>query len=152
MIKNRIHSIAARLVDAQAVTSADLRDIHAALGEIPYLTRDEAQSLITVERMIDGRCEGWEAFLTEALVAHLVWEIRPSGRVPRSDAEWLIDELDQMPERSRARARRIARAVICEAESADEALVAFALGADAGIACRAPATPVPAWAIEAIAC
>ncbi len=152
MIKNRIRSIAERLIDAQAVTSADLHAIYEALGEIAFVEREEVETLLAVERMIDGRCECWEAFLADAVVSHVVWDVRPTGRVPRADAEWLIGELSRLPERSQARGRRIARAVICEAESADEALVAFALGADAEVACRAPATAVPAWAIEAIAC
>jgi hypothetical protein len=152
MINNRIHSITARMIDAQAVTTADLHEINETLGDILFLSREEVSELLTVERMVDGRCETWEAFLTEAIASHLVWEVRPTGRVTRSDAEWLIDALSHLPERSQARGRRIARAVICEADSADEALVAFALGADAEVACRAPATAVPAWAIEAIAC
>jgi hypothetical protein len=152
MINNRIHSITARVIDAQAVTRDDLHEIHQALGDILFLSRDEVVELLTVECMIDGRCEDWEAFLTEAVAAHVVWEVRPTGRVTRADAEWLIDALSRLPERSQARGRRIARAVICEADAADESLVAFALGADAEVACRAPATAVPAWAIEAIAC
>lgn len=152
MINNRIRSITARIIDAQAVTSDDLHQIHSALGDILSFSRDEIIELLTVERMVDGRCENWEAFLAEALSSHLVWEMRPTGRVTRQDAEWLIGELSRLPERSQARGRRIARGVICEADSADEALVAYALGADADVACQAPATVVPGWAIEAIAC
>jgi len=89
-------------------------------------SRDEADVLIALDRAVYDKDEGWAPFLIQAVVDFVVWSSRPTGRVERDTAEWLVSSLGcgSGPTRN---AVAIAFEVIREAESSDEALVAFVM-------------------------
>ena len=89
-------------------------------------SRDETDVLIALDRAIYDKDGDWAPFLIQAVVDFVVWSSRPTGRVERDAAEWLVSSLScgSGPTRN---AIAIAFEVIREAESSDEALVAFVM-------------------------
>jgi hypothetical protein len=130
MSSHRIRPITKRLVEVQAVTSDDLRSLMTSIDNDDCFTREEVEDIIAIDRVVDGRCVGWQEFVTRTVVAHVVWERRPTGYVRGEDAAWLMVQLGGEAAPAGSRARALARAVVSEAEGADESLIAFAMGAE----------------------
>lgn len=130
MRHNRIRQFTIRLVETQAVTRDDLRAIKRLVAMGDCYTREEIEDILAIDRVISGRCDGWQDFVTDVVVAHLVWESRPTGYVRAEDAAWLMAQLGGQAAPAGGRARALAQAVIREAQSADESLIAFAMGAE----------------------
>jgi hypothetical protein len=89
-------------------------------------SRDEADLLIALDRALQDKDESWTAFMVQAVVDFAVWSSRPTGRIDRETAEWLIASLGCGSGPSNT-AVRIAFEIVCEAEGSDEALVAFVM-------------------------
>ncbi len=104
-------------------------DIHALRRDIlpnGLETRDEADLLIALDRALYEKDESWSAFMVQAIVDFVVWSSRPTGRVDRETAEWLIASLGCGSGPSDL-AVRIAFEIVREAEASDESLVAFVM-------------------------
>jgi hypothetical protein len=136
MTSHRLRQITKRLVEVQAVTCEDILCLVRAVDNDDAYTRSEVEDILAIDRVVDGRCEGWQEFVTRTVVAHLVWDSRPTGFVRGEDAAWLMAQLGGEAARPGSRARALARAVVTEAEGADESLIAFAMGAEPGDALR----------------
>ena len=89
-------------------------------------TRDEADVLIALDRALHEKDESWSAYMLQTVVDFVVWSSRPTGRVDRDTAEWLIASLGCGTGPSEI-AVAIAFEVVREAEASDEALVAFVM-------------------------
>ncbi|NNM72895.1 hypothetical protein [Enterovirga aerilata] len=89
-------------------------------------TRDEADVLIALDRALHEKDESWGAFLVQTVVDFVVWSSRPTGRVDRETAEWLIASLGCGAGPTKT-AVTIAFEIVREAETSDEALVAFVM-------------------------
>jgi hypothetical protein len=89
-------------------------------------SRDEADLLIALDRALQDKDESWTAFMVQAVVDFAVWSSRPTGRIDRDTAEWLIASLGCGTGPSDT-AVRIAFEIVREAEGSDEALVAFVM-------------------------
>ena len=144
----QLRSISIRLFETGTIRPEDVTELRRTIGD-GFITREDAEVLLAIERRARAHCAEWSAFLAETIAAHLVWERRPTGYVPPDDAAWLLACLTAEGEPT-PNARALAFAVVCEAEGADESLVAFALGADAASAMSA-ASDTPAARLRAVA-
>ena len=89
-------------------------------------TRDEADVLIALDRAVAEKDEAWSAFVIQAVVDFVVWTSRPTGRVDRDTAEWLVASLG-CGTGPTAVANAIAFEVVRECEASDQVLVAFVM-------------------------
>jgi hypothetical protein len=89
-------------------------------------TRDEADVLIALDRALHEKDDSWSAYMLQTVVDFVVWSSRPTGRVDRDTAEWLIASLGCGTGPSEI-AVAIAFDIIREAEASDEALVAWVM-------------------------
>lgn len=94
-------------------------------------TRDEADLLIALDRAVAEKDCAWSAFVIQAVVDFVVWTSRPTGRVDRETAEWLVGSLGCGSGPTDV-AMAIAFEAIRESEAADERLVAFVMGSIGG--------------------
>lgn len=104
-------------------------DVHALRRDVlpnGVETRDEADVLIALDRALHDKDESWHPFLVQAVVDFAVWASRPTGRVDRETADWLIASLGCGTGPS-GTAVAIAFEIVREAEASDEALVAFVM-------------------------
>lgn len=90
MNTNRIHHVIVRTIEKQAIAVADVREMQDLTEEGGFITREEAEDLFRAERMVPVACDSWGEFFVEALVAHVVWERRPTGRITGEDVDWLM--------------------------------------------------------------
>jgi hypothetical protein len=121
-LESFIHGTMARGEIARANVHALRRDVLPCGIE----TRDEADVLIALDRALHDKDESWNAFLRETIVDFVVWSSRPTGRVDRETAEWLIASLGCGSGPSPL-AVEIAFEIVREAETSDELLVAFVM-------------------------
>lgn len=127
MNANRISKIVVRAVEKQSMTNDDVRELRQAVEEGGFVTREEAEDLMRVERLVPTTNWAWSEFFIETLTAHLVWERRPTGRILQDDTEWLLDLVDQ-PRASRAPNMRILLfSLVSEAEEVDPRLIRRAM-------------------------
>ena len=104
-------------------------DVHALRRDVlpnGIETRDEADLLIALDRALPEKDESWHGFMIQTVVEFVVWSSRPTGRVDRETAEWLIASLGCGTGPSET-AVAIAFEVVREAEGSDEALVAWVM-------------------------
>ena len=104
-------------------------DVHALRRDVfpnGIETRDEADLLIALDRALPEKDATWRIFIIQAVVDFVVWSSRPTGRVDRDSAEWLIASLGCGTGPSET-AVAIAFEIIREAEASDEALVAWVM-------------------------
>ncbi len=104
-------------------------DVHALRRDVlpnGIETRDEADLLIALDRALPEKDESWHGFMIQTVVEFVVWSSRPTGRVDRETAEWLIASLG-CGTGPRETAVAIAFEVVREAEGSDEALVAWVM-------------------------
>jgi len=121
-IESFIHNAMGRGEIARADVHALRRDVFPNGIE----TRDEADLLIALDRALPEKDESWRGFLIQTVVEFVVWSSRPTGRVDRETAEWLIASLGCGTGPSET-AVAIAFEIVCEAEGSDEALVAWVM-------------------------
>ena len=113
-------------VEQGEITRADTRLLQRDILPNGVSNRDEADVLIALDRAVHDKDASWDAFVSQTIVAYVVWTCRPTGRVDADTAEWLVRSLE-CGTGPTAVAVAIAFEVVCECEAADEALVAFVL-------------------------
>jgi hypothetical protein len=126
MIKTSLHSFAERIVDARAITAEDVKLLQRAILEDGICTREEGDVLIALDRVSRASDPSWEAVLVAAVVDFAVWGSRPTGYVDQDTARWLAASL-ACGVGPTDTARRIAFEIVKEAQSVDDALLAFAM-------------------------
>ena len=126
MIRWALESFINNAMGRGEISRADVHTLRRDILPNGIETRDEADVLIALDRALHDKDEIWASFMVQAIVDFVVWSSRPTGRVDRDTAEWLIASLGCGTGPS-ATAVRIAFEIVREAESSDEALVAFVM-------------------------
>lgn len=93
--------------------------------------RDEADMLVALDRAIPSKDASWSAFAIQTVVDFVVWTSRPTGRIDRETAEWLVASLGCGTGPTDV-ALAIAFETVRESDGADERLLAFVMRSAAG--------------------
>lgn len=136
MISQALRAFAAKIVTKNAIDAEDLRFLREAILPFGVTTREDADTLIALERALGPSSPpAFADYLLAEIVDFSVWGSRPTGYIDADTARWLVESLSCGTGPS-ALAVRIAFEVVREAQSSDEKLVAFVLKAasSAGVA------------------
>ena len=124
--QSRLHAAAIRCIELQQVDERAVSAMARAVSEGGFITRAEAEDLMRIERDVAETCEGWRDFFVVTMVAHLVWECRPAGRVAPADIVWLAGQLGQPRPGAAAVLGEFMVELVREASDSAEALVELA--------------------------
>jgi hypothetical protein len=108
------------------ISRADVRVLQRDILPNGIGSRDEADVLIALDRAVHDKDPAWSAYAVSAVVQFVVWASRPTGRVDRETAQWLVQSLGCGMGPTEV-ALAIAFEIVRESEGSDEALVAFVL-------------------------
>ncbi|WP_158673443.1 hypothetical protein [Bosea sp. FBZP-16] len=108
------------------IDDEDVRILQREILHEVVLTRDIIDVLVALDRAVADKSPLFADVLLAFCVDFAVWESRPTGRIDRDKAHWLVTTLSA-GEGPTPLAQKIAFEVVREAESCDEALVGFAL-------------------------
>ncbi len=117
-----------RVVEAGTLTRKDLRVLSSEILPYGLSCRDEADLLLALDRTVVSEPD-FAGFLISEIVDFVVWTSRPTGVVDAELGAWLAMSIAGRTGPTPTGAR-IAREVIREADSTDDALIAFALQAN----------------------
>lgn len=121
--------------EVMARKSISIDDVHRLNDDVMadgVMTREEADVLIALDRVVPNQCEQWGDTLAALLVDFVVWGARPTGMVRSEDAEWLATSLGAGGGPTK-NALRIAFEIVREAHQVDEVLLSFIMrGLDGG--------------------
>jgi hypothetical protein len=131
MIKASLEIFVQSVMAAGEITLADVRVLQRDVLPDGVWDRDEADTLIALDRAVASKHCSWSAFAIQAVVDFVVWTSRPTGYVDGETARWLVASLSAGSGPS-AVAQAIAFDVVREAERADEALLAFVMRSAGG--------------------
>jgi hypothetical protein len=126
MIKNSLRAFVERALENKRIAQGDVRKLRRDILPDGIVSREEADTLIVLERAISDCDAAFGDYLVTAVVDFAVWGARPTGYVDRDTARWLATTLS-CGEGPTGTATRIAFEVVKEAEEVDEALLSFAL-------------------------
>lgn len=118
-----------RIAEAGRITRADLRILAGEILPDGITSRDEADLLIALDRVVVDADDSFTAFLVAGIVDFAVWGERPTGFIDRAIAGWLAASLGAGAGPT-ATGARIAMEIVREAQNSDELLIAFALEAN----------------------
>lgn len=135
--QSRLRDLAIRCIELQQVDERTVSAMARAVAEGGFVTRAEAEDLMRIERDVAETCEGWRDFFVVTLVAHLVWECRPTGRVAPADIVWLAGQLAQPRPGAAAVLGEFMVELVREATDSAEALIELAFAEN-----RAPRSAV----------
>ena len=126
MIRWALERFVSAAMERGEISRADVNSLRREILSDGIESRDEADVLIALDRALHDKDESWAAFLVEMVVDFVVWSSRPTGRVDRETAEWLVASLGCGTGPSET-AVAIAFEIVREAEGSDEALVAWVM-------------------------
>lgn len=133
---NRVHNVIVRIIEKQSIAVADVRDLQDLTEEGGFITREEAEDLFRAERMVPVACDSWGEFFVEALVAHVVWERRPTGRISGDDVDWLIAQAALPRNGACERWGLLLLTLVQNAVESDERLLSLVLAENAALGLR----------------
>jgi hypothetical protein len=136
MFSNRIRHVIIRVIEKQVIAVCDVRDLQALTEEGGFITREEAEALFRAERMVPVSCDSWGEFFVEALVAHLVWERRPTGRITGDDVDWLIAQAALPRNGACERLGQLLLSLVQNSVESDERLLSLLLAENAALGAR----------------
>ena len=84
----------ALIADTSDVSRGDVASLHRHLFADCSIDRAEAESLFDLDRAALSRCDAWTSFFIQAVTDHVVWGVRPTGRLDEGQAEWLVAQVD----------------------------------------------------------
>lgn len=149
MINSSLEMFCNRIVAAGSITREDVSELSSTVLPDGAMTREEIDMLVALDRAVADTHPAWGDLLVATAVEFAVWSERSTGRVDAEAAAWLRATIG-CGAGPTANGARIAVEVVREAESVDEALIAFALDANRWL--RAPQgalTPRPAMPLAA---
>ncbi len=142
MIGHELREFVDHVMDRRVIDDEDVRILQRDILHEVVLTRDIIEVLVALDRAVADKSPLFADVLLAFCVDFAVWESRPTGRIDRDKAHWLVTTLSA-GEGPTPLAQKIAFEVVREAEACDEALVGFALRkADARIATASTALRV----------
>ncbi|RXT57272.1 hypothetical protein B6S44_02220 [Bosea sp. Tri-44] len=126
MIGHELREFVDRVMDRHVIDDEDVRVLQREILHEVVLTRDIIDVLVALDRAVADKSPLFADVLLAFCVDFSVWESRPTGKIDRDKAHWLVTTLSagQGPT---PLAQKIAFEVVREAEICDEALVSFAL-------------------------
>jgi hypothetical protein len=126
MIGHELREFVDRVMDRHVIDDEDVRVLQREILHEVVLTRDIIDVLVALDRAVADKSPLFADVLLAYCVDFSVWESRPTGKIDRDKAHWLVTTLSagQGPT---PLAQKIAFEVVREAEACDEALVSFAL-------------------------
>jgi hypothetical protein len=127
MTHNRISTLVIRAIEKQSVSDVDVGLLRNALEEGGCITADEAEALLRIERLVGDACDAWGPFFIDTITAHVVWECRPTGRVTKDQADWVIGQIDQPRSAPNRLVSVLLASLVSEAVEVDERLLMRAL-------------------------
>ena len=77
------------------VTLDDVTRLRREIFADDIVTAEVAAALFVLERTATEKVPEWTALFVEAITAHVVWQIRPTGIVNEAQGEWLIMQADR---------------------------------------------------------
>jgi len=129
MINLSLQVFCNRIVAAGRITHQDVRALTRHVLPDGLTSRDEADMLIALDRCVTATDDAFADYLVASVVDFAVWGERPTGYIDADVARWLVASLRNGSGPTLV-AARIAREVVREAQTSDEALIAFALAAN----------------------
>jgi hypothetical protein len=115
-----------RALDEKRVRFGELRRLQRNILPEGITSREEAEILIALDHTLATSDKQWIDYLTSAIRQFVVQRSGEPGQVDHATAEWLVNVLSDC--RSPKTAVRIAKEIVCEAESVDPDLLALAHG------------------------
>src|SRR4051794_11341220 len=85
----------------------DLRRLQRDILPARLITREQAEVLIALDKLVDKADRAWRAYLIAAVRDFAIWGLPPAGRIDRNKAEWLIAALSSGGPTARLIAREI---------------------------------------------
>jgi hypothetical protein len=89
----RLHVVG--LACAPVVLDCDVEHLWSLTFNHEVITRDVIEALFVIEAGVPIKCPSWAAFLTETVAHFAIWEMRPTGVISGSMAEWLVGLVDR---------------------------------------------------------
>ena len=126
MIGHELREFVDHVMDRRVIDDEDVRILQREILHEAVLTRDIIDVLVALDRAVADKSPLFADVLLAFSVDFSVWESRPTGRIDREKAHWLVTTLSA-GDGPTPLAQKIAFEVVREAESCDEALVSFAL-------------------------
>lgn len=126
MIGHELREFVDHVMDRRVIDDEDVRILQREILHEAVLTRDIIDVLVALDRAVADKSPLFADVLLAFCVDFSVWESRPTGRIDRDKAHWLVTTLSA-GDGPTPLAQKIAFEVVREAESCDEALVSFAL-------------------------
>lgn len=126
MIGHELREFVDHVMDRHVIDDEDVRILQREILHEVVLTRDIIDVLVALDRAVADKSPLFADVLLAFCVDFSVWESRPTGRIDRDKAHWLVTTLSA-GDGPTPLAQKIAFEVVREAESCDEALVGFAL-------------------------
>lgn len=126
MIGHELREFVDHVMDRRVIDDEDVRILQREILHEVVLTRDIIDVLVALDRAVSDKSPLFADVLLAFCVDFSVWESRPTGRIDRDKAHWLVTTLSA-GDGPTPLAQKIAFEVVREAESCDEALVSFAL-------------------------
>ena len=131
MITWALETFTADVMDRGRLGRDDVRRLQRDILPNGVENRDEADVLIALDRAVPSKDPTWSAFAIQTVVDFVVWTSRPTGRIDRETAEWLVGSLGCGTGPTDV-ALAIAFEAVRESDGADERLVAFVMRSTAG--------------------
>jgi hypothetical protein len=126
MIGHELREFVDHVMDRRVIDDEDVRVLQREILNEVVLTRDIIDVLVALDRAVADKSPLFADVLLAFCVDFALWESRPTGRIDRDKAHWLVTTLSA-GDGPTPLAQKIAFEVVREAESCDEALVSFAL-------------------------
>src|SRR5262245_58997916 len=93
MIKNSLREFIDGALDSGIIGEGDVARLHREILPNGITSREEAEVLISLDRALLRKCEMWNNTFVGSLVNFAVWASRPTGKIDREMAIWLITML-----------------------------------------------------------
>jgi hypothetical protein len=119
-----LETFATKMMAKGRITFGDVCRLRRDILPDGVTSREEAELLLQVDRVV-GRADGsWVEWLAGAIVEFAVWSERPTGHVNTEAADWLALELLRRGPLTKA-GRRITREIQLEAETVAEPMASL---------------------------
>jgi hypothetical protein len=105
----------------------DLRELQRDILADGITSRNDADALIGLDQAVGATAaSGWADYFVASLVEFVVWTSRPTGQVGEEEARWAVASLS-LGHGPTENGLRAAFEIVREAQTVDEALLAFAM-------------------------
>jgi hypothetical protein len=126
MIKNSLREFIDYSLDSGIIGENEVARLHREILPDDLTSREEAEVLVSLDRAVLRKCEMWNDAFVRLLVDFAVWASRPTGKIDREMATWLVTTLGagSGPTQNGIKA---AFEIVREAQQVDDVLTAFVM-------------------------